>query len=510
VAPAPVAPAPPPARPVTPPPGAPIADEPDAAQAREAVREALRKLDSRLAGRDPCDVGELEASVNRTIAAATGTLRIAEWPRFELALATLLQRRIPRSDLLLHAVARRLGWGRDHLHPPYPAPVMAILERITSLEATATLRRTDRAASRALDVLAAPLPPDRPAVRWLYGFENAGAVRILLGEVLPLHPYLKLQIDEATYRWWVAYLRRPHVGQGTAILGGVVSAYALAGVALWARLDPATGVPAPALAVAILCGPAIVLGWFGFVQWPRHLLRGDATVATTLARRYGWIPVTLGLLLVSAWLPDRPAWAVAVALMGLLCSVWASVWALPALPYRLRGRLRYCAGLVLRHPFMALWAIIIGATTPWALAAASIATVAVAIVGESAFSAGFQQMARIPRGALIGALVGICVGIAGILWNSLAESVPFEPLVVLVGAMALLSRAVPGRLSLGAPNSTRVWYYVPIVMFQAVGAISNALSNTAPGEHVLARWLAALMLLATVAGLWMNRRNRDA
>lgn len=372
----------------------------DADADQNSLRDALRRLEVLLTQPEVPDKEMLDHALDAVLA-SPGAYQVSHAQVFDQALAALLFRAVPRSDLLAQRVVAQLGWEREEVRVTKPSAVSALLTYVADLKVVAELRTGHGQHAKAFGILTSPLPGGEVRRRF-YGLANRPEVRAFFLGSLTERPTLGRWVQRETLEWWSQYLRKPRLTRRLALVFPLVSLYAVLAAVVYVRSSAVAGsARALLIAVSLALGPLVAFGWLFGVSWPRWLIRQRLGSTPTVLARTGWAPASLVLVFLAVVLPVHWSVAAFVALLSVGIIHWAAA-AAPKVPDSVAasGARRFM--FVSINSFgSVVWAVIAVLSLPLQESAAIAAAITASLIGTWCLLASWQFDIRVRDRQLI-------------------------------------------------------------------------------------------------------------
>ena len=442
------------------------------------------------------DVTSFEQALD-TLLNSGAAFHVGRWDDIERRLALLMLESVPKSDLVIPGMVRRLGWAHSEVSTRRPKEVVTVVARAADLETVAKLRVGTDLAARAFQVLSRPAPRYW-VTRRLKAFALDEAIQEFLQKTLRTRPSLQLWCDKTSVATWLRIFGRPHVTRRGLIAMPIFSVIALL-TTLWGagRAANSGGLMRAELLVPLLIGPGIVLLKLYAFSWPIQLIlvKRKARPLPYWAR-WGWLPASAaGVLLIAAFDASWLGAVLASAFAGSLL-VWASVAAYPlfvvqGLTFGQKWRFS-----ISRNWVMLVWTIVVSLAVGLPTGIAMVGALgASAIAGIPLSRIWLLDLDRRMRASLLGALLVVTAIAFYVLWWGAGATHYVGLAAALVTAAVLLHR--PLQAILGAS----VWevrrYLVPGAFVFANVFLDHHLTDD---RMRTIRWFGTV-LLAGVTGM---------
>jgi hypothetical protein len=399
--------------------------------------------------------------------------------QFESALARWLWQIRTHPEAPLEAVTARLRWreGSRIRAQPDIARLLAYADLAGQLEG---LGKSNPRAHRVLT-----RPPRTLALWWLIAVNRIDtAVRELWARSLSAGDLAPSALNARAMMWWTRYFTRPRLRPELVRLAGILTLSGLALGLLVTTGTPLERVTAPILGLLAGLAPGVLLlGLTYFViDWLPFYLKQRERARTPRAR-FGWLPLTLGLALLAALLPDSMWSALAVALLALPAIVWA-LWAVQEVYPRtlIEVPFKRLAYFFFQNLPLALWWMLMArrpSERPNGVMIVGVAGAALALtVGQQLLWSGYCRALRgrletlVPASLIAwSALLALALPSlpAGTLWGHLA--------LMLVTLTILLQRTPALRLT---PQQGKNRFYLALVGTWAGVALLSNLDQVSP------------------------------
>jgi hypothetical protein len=486
--------------------------------ALERLQNAFRALDAAIVGGIVRDEPLLRSLFSKCIEAAA-LENVQVQLQFEWTVANWLLAKRPASDVLFADAAARLGWDRREDSIGLQPDIVAVLRHLRDLKFWAREQESKGKRARARDAL---LRKPRPAWLWLQMavFELDKHVRILLGEIYAEHGGLVSKLDADATAWWRRYFSRPRLSvQWLRAFSALVPICVFLGIASGLNHDAVVRDGLKGLAIAAGLIALILLVKLYVIDWPKHwyLKKYETQVPEWL--RLGWFPAALGVLALSAVVPDSPWSVAAMVLAATLCIVWVSVVTNDASLGA--QKLHHLVGhwLLMNAPLMFVWIFVKsgGANGPTlAMVPALLALLAAERIGRVPLFAEYKYGISVAVRQYFPYAVVAVAALAATLAMRLPAATPWGRVNLALLTLVVIVARTPALLLTGAQNKFR-YYSLWLLWLPVAGLIGagekHATGASFPAAHgiqVVALWLMAGVTLAMAMVAYNQRRGRAA
>ncbi|HEU4780744.1 MAG TPA: hypothetical protein VFS58_12755 [Steroidobacteraceae bacterium] len=251
--------------------------------------------------------------------------------RADESLAELLASSIPRSDPFLALANERLEWDQRLQDTSLSHFASQVVSRIHALGYSEELKSGSGEEASAWARLSAP---PNPALRWTHAFllnHSSWPELTLIHKLEDEHPELLSELNEDNVRWWLRFEQRPRISAMT--VGAWLLLSFCIGIIVYSTGESSPDAGRAYAGFFYSAAGCLFLGLFRIyaVEWPIILSRRYWGFELPQWLTYGWIPVSVSLLVVGllvrgTWL----AWPIAAA--AIVTVWWATIAAGPIPP----------------------------------------------------------------------------------------------------------------------------------------------------------------------------------
>jgi hypothetical protein len=411
---------------------------------------------------------------------ALGNLSI--FHTLETMLAALLAATVPRSDSLIVEAVTRFNWlQQEHSLQPNPA-VRAVLQRQSELEFLWDLEHGRSPYSRAYAQLrkrnAAP-------VRWWRAYRTPPSLSrelALLALLRDRYPRLLEALDPAEVEWWQKFTSRPRpsygmtrVGWGLSIVAAILGFIAGMGADGQNPSDAVLrGMRYSVNAMLVTAGTfaVLILAKLYLIDWPVRLVASRWPYRPPLLVQIGWLPLSLGALLLVSILPAHVTFTVIGGALAGAAALWAIYVAGPMAPAIAGAQIHlensHIARALVLNLVLALWWMV--AMQEWSdltvnqYLLATVGAMCTTVFGDKPLTDSWFSHLTLKQRNFALVIFGVVACLIGTLVWYTASMRPMQPVVTaLVVSFVLLHRVPRGPVS-------RKGYYGQFAVL-AVGAI---------------------------------------
>lgn len=419
-----------------------------------------------------------------TESSALGNLSI--FHTLETMLAALLAATVPRSDPLIADCIARFNW-QQHENSLTPNPAIRIvLQRQHELNFLDDLESGRNLHARAFAHLRKRTVP---FIRWwrAYKIDPMHSRELeLLALIRDRYPRLGELLDPVEVQWWQRFASRPRVSHAMTRLAAFATVLA-AIFGSFAGAQDGFVLKTGAIAALITAGvsTALILAKLYIIDWPTRLFAQRWPHRVTFFVRLGWLPITLGTLLLASILPMHMVVAALVGVSVIACALWAIYAAGPIPSAVSQGHIHlqnsHVAQALTVNFILAVWWMI--AMQEWSdltwnqYTLATLGAMAIAIFGHKPLVDFWVFRLSHEQKQLRLALLALTILLVGSLVWTTASIKWMQPLnTALVVSMVLLHRAPRGPI-------TQKLYYGQISVLVVGGIVLQAIHETMPSPY---------------------------